>query len=331
MTTLTAIVAAPGVDGVACAVVVARACQGPFDTLFFDSEHLLDFFDASVQRRLPNLYDLVICDLGVVHTNWDGKLLRPHLMDALRGLVAPVLWFSRRSWLPEDRAAVENIFGEGRLVLSETAPCTASLVRDHFAASDDEYADLMVRFASGSLSEEAAALWGASWRQAIVSLKDDVRRLSDAIGPLIDGDPERLSEQLALRAARIETENRELAARGAEEPVEMGGHKLVPLSVPPGRHAFWREISDQARAQSGAQFCLCQLLGRPVLILSRGPDQRVDLRPWTRYLTDLMPQAHTVGGQPEAVPLFVRGLTEDPGLRAEAIQILRDGAHLLEG
>jgi len=88
-------------------------------------------------------------------------------------------------------------------------------------------------------------------------------------------------------------------------------------------------VSDHARARSGAEFCLCRLVERPVLVLSRGPELRVDLHPWVRYLTDLMPAATAVGGQSDFVPVFVRGLAEDAALMDEAIRTLQEGAHLL--
>jgi hypothetical protein len=282
-----------------------------------------------MQQRLPSVYSLVLCDLEVVHTNWDGELVRPRLMDALRAFVAPMLWFSAQRWRPEDRAAVANIIGGERLVVSESAPCVAELVRDFFAGRTDEYADRMVLFASGRLPQEAEERWGSAWRRVVASLKADPVRLSEAIRPLLDATPEILSERLKAEAARVEAQNRDVAARHAEGPFPVGGHKLVAVAIPRQRHAFWREISDSARAQEGAEFCLCHLEGCCVLILSRGLHERVDLRVWARYLTDLLPLARAIGERPDAVPLFIEGLREDPGLKQEAIRILQEGAHLL--
>jgi len=312
-------------------VIAARACEESFELFFFDSAELVDFFRASVQAKLPNLYTLVICDLEVIHTNWDGELIRPRLMDALRAFVSPMRWFCARAWRPEDRAAVQNILGEGMLVVSETAPCTAALVRDRLAAPNDEYAALMAQFASDRLPEAQDQQWGAQWRRVVASFKGNPGRLGEAIQPLIDASPELVSEHLKQQADRVERQNRELAARNAVDLVPVGEHRLVCVDIPADRHAFWREIGDQARVQSGAQFSLCHLVGRPVLVLARGRDQRVDLREWARYLTDLMPQASAIGGRPEVVPLFVKGLNEDPGLMQEAITVLQDGAHLLAG
>ncbi len=323
------IVSSPSVDGVACAVIAARAAGGPAVTLFWESERLLDFFGAPVQQKLPGVYSLVICDHTVVHTNWDGELVRPRLMDALRASVAPMLWFSAQRWQPEDRAAVQNILGAERLVVSEAASCTAELVHGFFAGQADQYTDTMVLFASGRLPQEAAERWGNEWRRVISALKADPTRLSEAVGPLIEGTPERLGENLRAQARRIEAQNRDAAARSAAGPLPVGEHKLVVVVIPRERHAFWCEIGEFARAHKGAELCLCHLEGRCVLILSRGPDTRVDLRIWARYLTDLMPRAHAVGERPEAVPVFVEGLREDAGLRDEAVRILQEGAHLL--
>jgi len=119
MDIFTAIIASPTVDGVACAVIAARAARGGSETFFLNSASLTEFFRPSIQQKLPGLYSLVICDLELVHTTWDGQLVRPRLLDALRSFVSPALWLSARAWRPEDRAAVENILGPSRLVVSE--------------------------------------------------------------------------------------------------------------------------------------------------------------------------------------------------------------------
>ncbi len=48
----------------------------------------------------------------------------------------------------------------------------------------------------------------------------------------------------------------------------MGALKLVCLSLPPEKHAFWAEISAYAREEAEAELALCRLEGRPVMVLS---------------------------------------------------------------
>lgn len=325
-----AVVLASGdVDGVASAVIAARAADGRAEMLFSESQHLVDFFAGPVQDRFPRRYDLVICGIDVVHTSWDGELIRPRLMDALRAFVSPVVWFSSRPWHPEDRATVENIVGAGNLMVDTDAPCTAALLRAHFAPPDDAYAAQLEGLAAGRLPEEADAEWGAQWRRVITSFKDDLRHLGEAIAPLVGARPSEIPDALIERATRTQQQNRELAERSAEDPVKVGEHKLACIDIPRERHAFWREISGCVLALTGAQFCLCRLTGRPVLILTRSKEQRTDLRTWARYLTDLHPAASAIGESPEAVPVYLRGLDQDAALKREAIEILRQGAHLL--
>ena len=329
MSRLTVILASGDVDGVASAVIAARAADGPVEMLFFDSEHLVDFFSNSFQDKFPGRHHLIICGLEVVHTSWDGELLRPRLMDALRASVSQVLWFSSRHWRPKDRAAVANIFGSGNLVVGPNASCTAALVRSHFASEDDEYAVLMEGLAAGRLPQEAEDVWGSRWSGIIASFKDDLRHLGEAVAPLVEARPWQIPDALIEKAARTEQQDRELAERNAAGPVQVGEHKLATIDIPSHRHAFWREISRWALAHTGAQFCLCCLAGLPVLILTRSDEQPTDLRTWVRYLTDLLPAARAVGGNPDAVPICLRGLEQGPALKREVIEILRQGAHLL--
>ncbi len=329
MSRLTVIVAGRDVDGVASAAIAARAAGGPVEMLFFEADRLAAFFDSPVQEKLPGLYRLIICGLGVVHTDWDGEVIRPRLMQALRAFVGPLLWFSAAEWRSEDRAAVQNILGGSRLTMSESASCAAELVRDRLAAPDDAHAELLVRFAAGRLPPQAEADWGKPWRRVIASLRDESGRLREAVAPLIEGRPGEIGSALIERAERVERENRQFAADHAGELVPVGERKLVVIGVPRQRHAFWREISDHARSHAEADFCLCLLLGRPVMILTRDPEQRTDLRIWVRYLTDMLPIAMVVGARLDAVPVILRGLDEDAGLAQVAVDVLREGAHLL--
>ena len=274
---------------------------------------------------------LIICGLEVVHTSWDGELLRTRLMDALRSFVSPIAWFCAGHWPPEDRGAVGNILGEGKLTVSQDASCTAALVRDYFAKPGDPYARALMQWASGSLPAQEEERWAGDWRRVISSLRSDPEGIRKAISPLIEAPPGQPDKGLLERAVRTEEENRQLAPQSVEEIVQVGDKKLVPVNIPREKHSFWREISEYARLNAAADFSLCRLAGRSVLILNRGKEPRVDLRVWARYLTDMTPAANAIGERPDAVPIFVRGLTEDPGLKQEAIRILVEGAHLLAG
>jgi len=329
MTRFTAILAPPDVDGVACCVIAARSAGGPFQTFFLESMSLGEFFSGDTQGRLPRLYTLLVCGLEMARMNWQGELLRPPLMEALRSVVGTVLWFSNRTWHPEDRAAVANIIGEENLTIEPSAPCTAQLVSRRLVRGEEAYAEKMVQFASGALPQEEEERWGVGWRRVVAALRADPARLPQAIQPLMDGHPERLPADLVELSMRVESENRRIAERGAAEPVPVRGYGLVRVEVPPGRHAFWREIAAYARAQTGATFALCHLAGLPALILCRGEDSRADLRPWARYLTDMLASAQAVFSRPEAVAFSIAGLPEDLGLVDVAIDTLRDGSHLL--
>lgn len=331
MDKLTVILARGDVDGVASAAIAARGVSGPVETRFLDSERLVDFFGEAVQSGLPRRYDLVICGLEVVHTDWDGRLVRPPLMDALRAFGSPVLWFSAAPWRAEDRASVQNILGEGMLTVDATAPCTAALVRGHLAAPGDGYAALLEQFAADRLPEAEHNRWGGQWRRVITSFRADLGQLGGALGPLLEERPGDISDDLLERADAVQHENVALAERSVRDPIRVGAHKLVTVDIPRERHAFWPEISACMLQKTGADFCLCCLIGRPVLILTRSDKQRADLRVWARYLTDLLPTARAIGEKPEAVPIHLRGLDEDPALKVDAIETLKEGAHLLAG
>ncbi len=136
----TVVVAAPDVDACAAAALVGRCAPGHTETLVFDSERLAAFFEHPVQQKLPHGYDLVFCGSEVVHTDWDGRLVRPKLMDALRSHIGPVRWFAAYRWDPVDRQAIEQMIGRGNLVASDTADSTAALVAAHYGLEDDAYA-----------------------------------------------------------------------------------------------------------------------------------------------------------------------------------------------
>ena len=327
MKQFTVIVAPLTSDGAACAALAARACRSSHEIIFFGSQRLADFLDSPTQEKLPPLYSLVICGLEVVHTDWDGRLVRPRLMDALRAFGSTILWFSADEWDPDDAAAVRHIIGEERLILDADAPCSAALVRHHSCPKRDAYADQLVRLGCPSAGSQPE--WAGPWRRVINSLKDDPAALRDAISLLIEERPDELEPGMIERAERVEEQNRATAARCAEPPVPVGELKLVSVAVPRQQHAFWHEVSYYARAHTGAELCLCHLVGRPVLILTCQPELRIDLRPWARYLTDLLPAANAISRQADAVTVCLDGLAEDASLKREAVTILQDGAHLL--
>lgn len=324
----TVIVAEPDPDGAAGAVLAARGCGSTCETLFIPSAELLEFFDPPTQRELPHVYSLVLVGLGLVHSSWDGELLRPYLVQALRGLASPVRWFSARTWDSDDRAVVENIVGEGRLVVDPAAASSAELVHQYYTDPDSEYADALLQLARDE--DQTSPDWVAGWRRVISSLKDSPARISETIQPLLNGEPEPIPQELLDRTERIERTNRDLASENAGDPVPMRDYTLTRIDIPPEQHAYWREISSYARASRGTDFALCHLLTRPVLVLSRGDEHRIDLRRWIRYVTDVVPAATAVEPRPDAVPLFVENLTDDPGLADEVVRALRDGSHLLD-
>jgi hypothetical protein len=328
MDTSPVIVAEPTPDGAACAVLAARGIGDLCGTFFFPAAELVGFFDPSTQRDLPRVYSLIICGMGLVHTSWDGKLLRPYLVQKLRDFVRPVRWFSARNWKPDDRAAVENIIGEDRLIVDPSAENNAELVRQHYAGNEDQYAEDILALAGGNAADAPA--WVNDWHRIISSLKNEPGRIGEIIQPLLNGQPGEVSAELLDRADHTEQRNRELASENVSDPVAMRDYSLVRIDIPPDRHAFWREIGAYARARHGADFSLCQLLSRPVLVLSRGEEHRVDLRRWIRYVTDVVPAATAVEPRPDAVPLCVNGLTDDPGLANDVVRALKDGAHLLD-
>ena len=331
MKKVTVIVAGPSLDGVVSAVLCARAAEGAFEILLFESEKLGEFFALEVQQKLPPYYELMICGLEVTYRDWDGRLVRPLLMARLRSLTTPVKWFSARSWDAQDRAAVGHIIGERNLVVSESAPCTADLVKRIHFGDEGAYEQSLVNLVAGQLDQQQEQLWGEKWRKVISALRNDAGQLAECISPLIDGRPENIDSALAKTGEDIDSENRRFAREHARSVERMRERTLVSLSLPPEKHAFWAEISSYARAEAGADFSLCDLVGRPVLVLSQERECRVDLRKWSRYVTDLLPEAQAVVTGSDVVPLFVEGLDKDPGMRQQVIELLRDGAHLLLG
>jgi hypothetical protein len=323
----TVVVTAPDEDACAAAALVGRCVEGHVEPLVFDSERLAAFFDHSVQQKLPHGYDLAFCGLEVVHTDWDGRLVRPKLMDALRSHIGPVRWFAACRWDPVDRQAIEQMIGRSNLVASETAESTAALVAAHYGQEDDAYARLLVELADGSpAAGEAARAHGI-----LTALKGNHRELAVAVSLLMEERLAELVRNYGAAAERVDQENRRSARERASEPRPMSTFRLVCLSLPREKHAFWAEISAYARELAEAELALCRLEGRPVMVLTRGREPWVDLQVWARYVTDLLPAARSVGARPDVVPLIVDGLRERPGLMDEVLELMAEGAHLLKG
>jgi hypothetical protein len=325
----TVVVSGPEVDAVVGGALVGRAASGTVETLVYDSQGLVGFFSSSVQQRLPRGYDLVLCGMEVVHRDWDGRLVRPRLMDALRAFTGPIRWFSGRLWEADDLQAVGHVLGEGNLKVPEVPGSVAAIVRDALLPRDDAYADSLVRFAGRRLSREEEDAWGSRARLVLAALKADPQELAGAVALLMENRVEQLIAKHGERAKQVDEDNRRFARESAQEPRSMAGMKLVCLGLPPSRHCFWAEISAYARQETNSELSLCHLEGRPVMLLTCSPTVRADLRVWVRYVTDLMPAATTVGAEADFVALVVQGLTQDTGLRGEVLNLLGDGAYLL--
>ncbi len=327
----TVAVCAPDADGLVAGALAGRAAGDRTEAMVFESERLAAFFEPDVQQRLPRVYDLVLCGPEVCHSDWDGRLVRPRLMDALRAFVGRIRWYSRHQWEPEDLRAVGHLAGEENLVVREGARSVAMLVAEERFGPDDEYEQSLARFAAGDLQEREREAWGDQLAGVLTALKASPSAMADAIGMLMEGKVQELIRRHGDLAERTEEDNRCFARTQADEPLRMGEAKLVFLSLPAARHPFWAEISQYARQETGADASLCHLEGRPAMVLSAAPDTRFDLRAWARYVTDLLPGAQSVKPGPHVVPLVVRGLEGDPGLKDEVLRLLEGGAHLLRG
>ena len=322
------VIAEPTADGAACAVMALRASGSTPDTFFVSSQKLADLFSSGTPGRSSASPSVIICGLGVVHTSWDGRVLRPHLMQSLRDIASPIRWFSPRRWRSEDRTAVANIIGVERLVVAPDSSCAAELIADFYAGQMGEDAKALVQMAGGK-GNGSAPDWVGRWRRVIAALRDRPSQIRPAIEPLVAGNPAGLDAGFLERAEAVEQTNRDTAAQLAGDPIAMRQHTLTCLAIPGERHAFWREISQYARAVRGTDFSLCRLVGRPVLVLSRDEEERVDLRQWSRYVTDVIPAARAVEPRPERIPFYVQGLAEDPGLMDDVVRALKEGAHLI--
>jgi len=326
---LTVVVAAPNMDAAVGAALAGRAASGRVEALIFDSEDLVEFFDHETQQELPRGYELVLCGVKVIRMNWDGRLVRPRLMKRLRGHVGLVRWFSASGWRPEDRRAVEHIIGEDKLFVDEGARSVAATVWDECCGRPDDYGRSLVQFARGELDDEEEEAWGADLRKVLGALKGDRAAMSEAVSAMMRQRIQDVIDQRLEQAERIEEENRACARENAEDPRLMRGKKLVAISIPRERHPFWAEISAYAREATGSELSMCHLSGRPTFLLSRGPELRIDLRKWARYLTDSLPRARAADARADAVPIVMEGSVDDAGLKEEILEALAEGAHLL--
>ncbi|MFO8007223.1 MAG: hypothetical protein R6V05_05735 [Candidatus Brocadiia bacterium] len=325
----TVVVCTPDVDAALAAAVAGRVAEGRAEALVFSSDELPAFFESEAQRRLPRGYDLTLCGHQVVHVDWDGRLVRPVLMKRLRQFVGLVRWFGREPWQPEDRRALEHMIGAENLVIAETGVPLAEVLLERAGAGADEYVHDLARCGAGNLSDGQEREWGAELRRVLTYLKADRQALGGVVGELVEANVEGVVEEHAEQARQREQQVRSFAEANADDVRPMGSRRLVTVPVPRDKHAFWAETGAFARAASEAQLSLCHLQGRLVMVLAREADLRADLRSWARYVTDLMPEAQTVGARPDTVPLVVDGLDDDPDLLKVVLDLLADGAHLL--
>jgi hypothetical protein len=326
----TVVVVAPQADAVVAGALAGRAVEGRAELLVLDSQELLGLFEPGMRRRLPRGYSLVLCGQQVVHTDWDGRLVRPALMDALRGFVGPIRWFSSGVWESEDRRAVAHVVGEGNLTIADPGALAAAVCRA-CCAEDDEYASLLVRLAQGRGADEAEQRRADVLQLVLSALKAHREEMERAAAMLMAGGLQGVLDACGERAGRMAEQNRRFAVQHAEEPRPMGSMRLVCVSLPPPRQPFWAEVGRYARQEHEAELSLCHLGGRPVMVLAGEDGLRADLRTWARYVTDLLPGCRTVGAHAHVVPLVVSGLTRDEGLKDEVLRLLAEGAHLLRG
>jgi len=309
--------------------LLGRAEEGRTEALVTRSEKLAGFFEPTVQARLPRGYDLAVCGLRVAQSDWDGRSVRPRLMDARRKFVGRIEWFGSGKWDAEDVRAIGHLVGEDNLVLAGADDSLAALVRQRFYGPDDHYEDRLARFAAGRLGDDEERTWGRRLRSVLTALKGDVRALASAIDALVESRLQGLIDEHSDAAERTESENRRVAADSAEPLRRMGDLKLVFVDIPPEREPFWQEIGAYARESAGAELSLCRLADRPVLVLAREPEVKADLQAWARYVTDTLPSVRTVDARETVVPLVAPGAAAGPALKDEVLAAMSSGVHLL--
>jgi len=324
------IICEPERDSAVSAALLGRAELGRAEAVVFGAQQLAEFFTPEMQAKLPRRYELVVCGLGLARMDWDGRVVRPLIMDALRGFLGTVRWFSVVEWDGGDERAVTHLIGAENLVVRPDAPLLAGLVRRRLFGPADEYEDALARFAADSLTQEETAQWGHALGLVLSALKADRAGLAEAVAMLTEGRRDRLIEVHGDAAARVEQGNRRFAEQATEEPVRVGESKLVFVKLPPERQPFWSEVSGYAREHARAGLSLCALEGRPVMLLGRSPDERADLTVWARYVTDLMPGARAADARPDFVPIVFGGVRDAGTLKDDVLGHLRDGAHLLK-
>jgi hypothetical protein len=325
----TVIVSTPDADGAVAGALAGRAVEGRAEALVFDSADLVAFFRPDLRQKLPRRYNLILCGPSVVHTDWEGRSVRPALMDALRAIHVPVRWFSGRRWDPEDRRAVAHLIGEGALRVSDGATSAAELVCREMCAPSDAYADLLVRFVSGELGSREEESWGATAMLVLCALKTEPEQMAAAIALMMEERIDEMNARFGETARRTDEENRTEGRRQAAKVLRIGSVKVVLVTLAEARQPFWAEVSGYARREAEAELSVCALSGRSVLLVGRERNAHLDLEGWVRYLTDMLPGTERVGEQPDAVAVHVPGLAVNPGLRDEVLRFLQEGAHLL--
>ena len=323
------IICAPDCDAVAAAALAGRAFAGSIELLAYDSNDLATFFAPPRQARMRPRYDLVICGPGLVLHDWDGRLVRPQVIEGLRRFGGTVTWTSAVDWHPEDRRAVAHLIGEANLRLLGADRSLAADVFSRCFSADDEYADSLARFGAGRLTDEESRAWGDDLARVLAALRADRAALGEAAWMLADGRRDAAIEMHGDRASEMERTINRIAGESAGPAVLMRDHKLVFVDVPADGNAFWEDIARRARESAEADFALARLAGRRVMILARGADGRCDLRAWARYVTDMLPGAQAVGGGPQAVPIVFGGPTDGPALKERVMELLASGAHLI--
>ncbi len=327
---LAVLVVSPDADSVVAAALVGRAIDARVEPLVFGTQDLPEFFDRSVQSRLPRGYDLVICGPRVCRRDWQGRLVRPRLMDNLRGFGGPVKWYARGDWRSEDASAVEHLIGSGNLLLSGPDELLAQLVRRRFFGEADEYEGELTRMVAGDLTDNERSAWGDELLSIVHVLKGDRQRLGELVGMLVE---KRRDEALARHgeaAARKQEQIHAYAESHAEDPLQMGPHRLVCVTVGGEMRVFWEEIGARARAERESDLSLCFLEDRRAALLAREPGSRLNIRAWARYVTDLMPDVTSVSPQRDVVPFVVDDPRGASARKRELIEVMSGGSHLLD-
>ena len=325
------IVCTPDVDGAVAGALAGRAAAGRAEVLVFGSDVVAEFFRPEMQRKLPRGYDLAFCGHSLLALDWDGRPVRPVLMDRLRAAGRPMRWFSGARWAPEDRSAVAHLIGEGNLCVGDGAVTASELVRRTLCAPSDAYAERLVRLARDDLTGRERRAWGDGASRVLAALRADAEQMAAAVGLLMEERDGEMIARFDEAVRRWEEDTRTDARRQAANVRAMGGVRVVLLALEPARHAWWAETSRCAREEAGAELSVCVLKGRHVLLAAADETARLDVEGWIGYVTDMRPGCRLPGGASGGVALHVPGLEHDPRLPEEVLRLLEEGVHLLHG